>query len=93
MPVYKNGSKLECPIYRPISLLSNIEKVLERRAYNRLVSFTIFSWSNTETFTILWSNSFNWQNKRATRQWTFWLGILVVFQKDFDAVDHDFFIK
>ena len=53
MSVYKNGSKLECPIYRPISLLSNIEKVLERLVYNRLVSFTIFSWSNTETFTIL----------------------------------------
>ena len=36
---YKKGSKLECSNYRLISLLSNIDKILERLMYNRLNSF------------------------------------------------------
>ena len=39
IPIYKKGSKLECSNYRPISLLSNIEKILERLVYNRLYIF------------------------------------------------------
>ena len=29
-PIYKKDSKLKCSNYRPISLLSNIDKILER---------------------------------------------------------------
>ena len=36
IPVYKKDSKLKCSNYRPISLLSNIDKILERPMYNRL---------------------------------------------------------
>ena len=36
IPIYKKGSKLECSNYRPISLLSNIDIILERLMYNRL---------------------------------------------------------
>ena len=36
IPIYKKGSKLECSNYRPISLLSNIDKILERLVYNKL---------------------------------------------------------
>ena len=32
IPIHEKGSKLECSNYRPISLLSNIEKILERHA-------------------------------------------------------------
>ena len=39
IPMYKKGSKLECSNYRPISLLSNIDKILERLLYNRLYNF------------------------------------------------------
>ena len=39
IPVYKKGSKLGCSNYRPISLLSNIDKILERLTYNRLYNF------------------------------------------------------
>ena len=37
--IYKKGSELECSNYRPISLLSNIDKILERLMYNRLYNF------------------------------------------------------
>ena len=39
IPIYKKGSKLECSNYRRISLLSNIDKILERLMYNRLYNF------------------------------------------------------
>ena len=39
IPIYKKGSKLECSNYRPISLLSNFDKILERLIYNRLYNF------------------------------------------------------
>ena len=38
-PIYKNISKLKCSNYRPVSLLSNIDKILERIMYNRLYKF------------------------------------------------------
>ena len=39
IPIYKKVSQLECSNYRPISLLSNIDKILERPMYNRLYNF------------------------------------------------------
>ena len=36
IPVHKKDSKLDFSSYRPISLLSNIEKILERLMYNRM---------------------------------------------------------
>ena len=39
VPVFKNDSKLDCSIYCPISLLSNIEKILEKLMYKRLYTF------------------------------------------------------
>ena len=38
--VYKKDTRLQCSNYRPISLLSNIEKVFERLMYNRLYTFS-----------------------------------------------------
>ena len=38
-PIYKKDSKLKCSNYRPISLLSNIDKILERIVYNCLYNF------------------------------------------------------
>ena len=37
--VYKKNSKLECSCYIPISLLSNIDKILEKLMYNKLLKF------------------------------------------------------
>ena len=38
IPIYKKDSKLEVANYRPISLLSNINKILEKLMFNRLYS-------------------------------------------------------
>ena len=38
-PIYKKDSKLKCSNYRPISLFSNTDKILERIIYNRLYKF------------------------------------------------------
>ena len=39
VPVFKKDSKLNYSNYRPISHLSNIEKILERLMYKRLYTF------------------------------------------------------
>ena len=39
VPIYKKVSKVGCSNYRPISLLSNIDKIPERLMYNRLSNF------------------------------------------------------
>ena len=39
IPVYKKGDQQECNNYRPISLLSNISKLIEKLLYNRLDKF------------------------------------------------------
>ena len=38
-PIYKKDSKLKCTNYRPIPLLSNIEKILEKIVHNCLYKF------------------------------------------------------
>ena len=39
VPVFKKDSKLDDSNYRPISLLPNIEKILEKLMYKRLDTF------------------------------------------------------
>ena len=39
LPLFKKGSKLSCGNYRPISLISNISKLLEKLMYSRLYNF------------------------------------------------------
>ena len=39
IPIYKKGSKLVSSNYRPISLLSNLNKILEKLMFNRIYKF------------------------------------------------------
>ena len=39
IPIHKKDSKLECSNYRPIALLSNIDKILEKLMHRRLSNF------------------------------------------------------
>ena len=39
VPVFKKGSKLDCCNYRPICLLSNVEKITEKLMYKRVYNF------------------------------------------------------
>ena len=39
LPLFKKDSKLDCGNYRPISLISNISKLIEKIMYSRLYSF------------------------------------------------------
>ena len=39
MPVYNKGDQCECNNYRPISLLSNISKLIEKLLYNSFTNF------------------------------------------------------
>ena len=56
IPVHKKDSKLDFSNYCPISLLSNIEKVLERLMYNRMHKF--FSDNN-----LIYSLQFDFRQK------------------------------
>ena len=38
-PVYKKGSKLEVANYRPITLQSNLDKIIEKLTHKRLMQF------------------------------------------------------
>ena len=38
-PIFKKGSRLETCNYRPISLLSNINKIFEKVMYSRVYNF------------------------------------------------------
>ena len=44
IPIHKKESKLDVSNYRPISLLSNINKIIEKLMFQRLYSFFIACW-------------------------------------------------
>ena len=96
IPIYKKGSKLECSNYRPISLLSKIDRILERLMYNRLYNFL-------EKKEIIFSLQFGFRQKYSTTHVLIYLtdkirhetdkgnydcGMFVDFQKAFDTADH-----
>ena len=59
IPIYKSKSKELFNNYRPISLLSNMSKVLEKVVHNRLYYFLI-------TNSILYDKQYGFRPKRST---------------------------
>ena len=94
--IYKKGSKWKCSNYRPISLLSNIEEILER-LYSVL--------RKTE---IIFSLQFGFRQKYSTihalihliykirheiEKGKYVCGIFVEFKKPFNTADHHILLK
>ena len=98
IPVYKDkGSNLDRGNYRPISLLSNINKIVEKLMYNRLHSFL-------SKHDCIYTNQFGFRKNHSTIHALISLtehirdsldqnkiacGIFIDLQKAFDTVDHN----
>ena len=95
-PICKKDAKLNHSKYRPISLISNIDKVLESIVYNRLNKFF-------EDNKLIYNLQFGLRLKHSTSHALIYLtekiceqldsgkygcGIFADFQKAFDTVDH-----
>ena len=96
VPVFKKDSKLDYSIYRPILLLSNIEKVLEKPMYKRLYMFL-----NNNNIICNLQFGFRQQHstlhaliniteniRKALDDGNIGWGIFVDLEKAFDTVDH-----
>ena len=101
IPVYKKDSKLIVSNYRPISLLSNINKILEKLMFNRLYSFLE---NNKCTYDL----QFGFRQKHSTNhallsmtqeiketidKGNVAVGVFVDFQKAFDTVNHKILLQ
>ena len=101
IPVHKKDSKLDFSNYCPISLLSNVEKMLEKSMYNRIYKF--FSDNN-----LIYSLQFGFRQKYSTvhaliiltesirknlDEGNIGCGIFVDLQKAFNTVEHDILLS
>ena len=98
IPIFKmKGSMLEISNYRPISLLSNINKLLEKVMFNRVYEFL-------EKYKCIFYRQFGFRQKHSTNHalieitenirkaldnGKFACGIFIDLQKAFDTVNHD----
>ena len=96
VPVFKKDSKLNYSNYRPISLLSNIEKILEKLMYKRLYAFLNYNniiYDLEFRFRQQYSTSHALINiteniRKALDDGNIGCGVFVDLQKAFDTVDH-----
>ncbi|XP_065680647.1 uncharacterized protein LOC136094568 [Hydra vulgaris] len=101
IPIHKNDSKLERNNYRPISLLSNVSKLLEKLMYSRIYNFL----NNSAFFHI---RQFGFRSNHSTSHalicitemirgaidsGSFACGVFIDHQKAFDTVDHNILVK
>ena len=96
IPIYKKQSKIDYTNYRPISLQSNIEKIIEKIVYKRLsifldINHLIYSldfrlrpkYSTTHALINLTESIRQYLDEASSG-----CGIFVDLQKAFDTVDH-----
>ena len=101
IPIYKNDSKLKVSNYRPISLLSNVNKILEKLMFQRLYSFL-------ENNKSIYDLQFGFRRKHSTNhallsmtqqiqenidKGNIAIGVFVDFQKAFDTVNHKILLR
>ena len=90
IPIYKKDSQLNCSNYQPKSLLSNIDKILEKIMYNGLYKFL-------ETDNLIYRLQFGFRQKHSTSHALIHPTILTILSKNFNnsikkinkQVDHD----
>ena len=100
-PLFKKGSKLLMCNYRPISLLSNLNRIFEQVMFTRVYEFL----ENSKSF---YSLQFGFRKKHSTTHAIIDIiekinqsldkkqivcGVFVDFQKAFDTVNHDILLK
>ena len=95
-PIFKKGSRLVASNYRPISLLSNINKLLEKLMHSRLTKYL-------EDYECFYDLQFGFRNKHSTNHALIKItesirtaldknkiayGVFIDLQKAFDTVNH-----
>ena len=101
IPIHKKNSLTILSNYRPISLLSNISKILEKLMFSRLLNYL-------ETHQMIYELQFGFRAKHSTNHALIAItqkiktalqnnqnaiGIFVDFQKAFDTVNHDVLLE
>ena len=96
-PIHKKGGSLDCNNYRPVSLSSNLSKLIEKLVHNRLYNFL-------DKYKLLYEHQYGFQKKHFTNhaliditekirsaldQNIFACGVFIDLQKAFDTVSHD----
>ena len=97
IPLHKKNEKFNPENYRPISLLSTMNKIMERLMHRRLISFL-------EKFKILYAYQFGFRKKHSTslalidiidniledlESGNYVAGLFIDFSKAFDTVNHE----
>ena len=102
IPIHKKESKLKCSnYYRPISRLSNLDKILEKLMHNRIYEFL-------EKYKLIYPLQFGFQQHYSTSyallnltesimkaldEGNFACDIFIDFEKGFDTVEHNILLK
>ena len=101
MPISKKGDQQDCNNYRPISVLSNISKLIEKLLYNRLYKFL-------NQNKCLYNNQLGFQNHHSTNHalisiteeiqnalddGKYACHVILYFKKAFNTLNHKIFLS